>query len=120
MITGNILQQCHNEGFQEEEIYGAYKIFFGTLVSESRLRVINLLRKGKKNVSEITADLNIDQTVISHDLARLKKCGFVRTEIQGKYRYYTLNKETIELLMQLIDDHMKQYCIHILQGMKHE
>ena len=53
MITGNILQQCHNEGFQEKEIYGAYKIF-GTLVSESRLRVINLLRKGKK-IFEITA-----------------------------------------------------------------
>ena len=52
MTIKSILQHCHNEGFKEDEIYGAYKIFFGTLVSESRLKIINLLRGGIKNVSE--------------------------------------------------------------------
>ena len=56
----------------------------------------------------------MDQTSASHDLARLKKCGFVECDIEGKYRYYRLNEETIELLMKIIDKHMSQYCIHIL------
>jgi len=78
MINKAILKECHNEGFEEREVYEAYKIFFGTLCSESRLRIINLLRFGKKNVSNIIDELKIDQTAASHDLARLKRCGFVK------------------------------------------
>ena len=114
MINKSIFSECHKEGFNEEEIYEAYKIFFGTLGSESRLRIINLLRKGKKNVSEIIIELNMDQTAVSHDLSRLKRCGFVKSEIEGKFRSYKLNEETIRPLMGLIDKHMSQYCIHIL------
>ena len=118
MINKNILNSCHEEGFDDEEVYGAYKIFFGTLVSESRLKIVNLLRNGKKSVSEITDELNSDQTAVSHDLSRLKKCGFVKSETDGKFRYYSLNEETIKPLMILIDKHMSQYCIHILHSME--
>jgi len=114
MINKTILQTCHKEGYETDEIYEAYKIFFGTLVSESRLKIINLLRKGGKNVSQISKELGMNQTAVSHDLARLKKCGFVISEIDGKFRKYSLNKETINPLMLLIDKHMSQYCIHIL------
>jgi len=114
MINKNILHSCHEEGFNTEDVFGAYKIFFGTLVSESRLKIINLLRSGKKNVSEIIEELKMNQTQVSHDLSRLKKCGFVKVDIDGKFRYYRLNDETIKPLMSLIDKHMSQYCIHIL------
>lgn len=118
MINKNILKQCHHEGFNEEELYESYKLFFGTLVSEPRLKIINILRKGKKNVSEITNELKIEQSLISHNLSRLKKCGFVKSEIENKYRYYSLNKETIKPLMEIIEKHMSRYCIHILRAMK--
>ncbi len=118
MINKNILHHVHKEGFKEGEIYEAYKIFFGTLVSESRLKIINFLRKGKRNVSEIMSELNLDQTSASHNLARLKQCGFVLSEIEGKFRYYKLNEETIRPLMNLIDKHMSNYCIHILHHME--
>jgi ArsR family transcriptional regulator, cadmium/lead-responsive transcriptional repressor len=115
MINKDILKRSRKEGFDEGEIYGAYKIFFGTLTSEPRLRIINLLRKEKKNVSEIMEELNMDQTAVSHDLARLKSCGFVISEIDGKFRRYKLNEETIKPLMDLIDKHMSKNCIHILR-----
>ena len=117
MINKNILKHARH-GLTENEIYNAYKIFFGTLVSESRLKIINLLRKKVANVSEIIKELKADQTSISHDLARLKRCGFVQVETKGKYRYYSLNEKTIKPLMVLIDEHMAHYCIHILHGMK--
>ena len=118
MINRTILKHAHKEGFHENEIYDAYKIFFGTLVSESRLKIINLLRKGKKNVSQIMKELKADQTAVSHDLARLKKCGFINAEVAGKFRYYKLNEETIKPLMDMIDKHMSQFCIHILRAVK--
>jgi len=120
MINKIMLKECCNEGFDEEELYGAYKIFFGTLVSESRLKIINLLRRGRKNVSEILSELKMDQTSVSHDLQRLKQCGFVNVETDGKYRYYQLNDKTIKPLLHMIERHMNQHCIHILKGMKGE
>lgn len=116
MISKNILKQSRRKGFKEEEVYNAYKIFFGTLVSEPRLRIINLLRKKEKSVSKIMSELDMDQTSVSHNLSRLKKCGFVNVKIKGKFRYYTLNKETIKPLMSLIDTHMSKHCIHILRS----
>ncbi len=118
MINKGILKECCKEGFTEEELYAAYKIFFGTLVSEPRLKIINLLRNGKKNVSEIIGALEMDQTEASHNLARLKRCGFVKSEVNGKYRYYQINEETIKPIMETIEKHMSQYCIHILKAMR--
>lgn len=116
MINKNeIMINHHNNNISEEELYGAYKIFFGTLVSQSRLKIINLLMEGKKNVGEIVKELKSDQSLVSHDLARLKKCGFVNIEIRGKYRYYKINEDTIKPLMKLIDRHMAGNCVHILR-----
>ena len=116
MINNAILKNCHREGFNDGEVYDAYKIFFGTLVSEPRLKIINLLRKRSMSVSEIIAALDADQTAVSHDLARLKKCGFVRSTVEGKYRNYALNETTIKPLMELIESHMAQHCVHILRA----
>ena len=117
MLDKYIQEHAHsNHGkVTEQELSEAYKIFFGTLVSESRLKIINLLRKGRKNVSQITASLNLDQTAVSHDLARLRRCGFVSVEIEGKFRNYSLNEKTIRPLMDIIDSHMSHHCIHILR-----
>jgi ArsR family transcriptional regulator, zinc-responsive transcriptional repressor len=113
MINKSILNH-HNK----EEVYNTYKIFFGTLVSEPRLKIINLLRTGVRNVSEIMKELDMDQSSVSHNLSRLKICGFVKSKINGKYRFYSLNKKTIYPLMKIIDRHMSEYCIHILRSME--
>lgn len=116
MINKNILVSCSKHGFNESDLYGAYKIFFGTLFSDSRLKILNALRNQTMNVSELTKKLGLEQTATSHDLARLKKCGFVTQTIKGKYRYYSINEETIKPVLQLIDNHMSKHCIHILRG----
>lgn len=60
----------------------------------------------------------MNQTAVSHDLARLKRCGFVLSEVKGKFRNYKLNEKTIKPLMELIDKHMAQFCVHILRNEK--
>ena len=119
MINEDILKHSkHHKHISEDEIYDSYKIFFGTLVSEPRLKIINLLRNSEKSVSEIMKELNMDQTSVSHNLARLKNCGFVECKTNGKFRIYYLNKKTIMPLMEIIDKHMEGNCIHILRSMK--
>ncbi|PIN93118.1 hypothetical protein COU56_03840, partial [Candidatus Pacearchaeota archaeon CG10_big_fil_rev_8_21_14_0_10_31_9] len=76
MHSKYILKHAQKHGLSEEDIYSVYKIFFGTLFSESRLKIINFLRRSRKNVSEIIKELHMGQANVSHDLARLKKCGF--------------------------------------------
>ncbi len=118
MSRNNILESIRSQSINEKELYEAYKIFFGTLVSDSRLRILNLLRSGKKNVSEIYEAIGKEQTSTSHDLARLRQCGFVKVDVKGKFRYYSLNEKTIEPIMILIDKHMAGNCIHILHKQK--
>ena len=86
------------------------KIFFGTLDNKYRFKIINALRNEPKNVTEICKALNMNQTTVSHNLARLKTCGFVFVRNNGKERIYSLNSRTIKPLMKLIDEHMNTYC----------
>ena len=120
MINKNILKHAHKAGFDEKELYESYKIFFGTLVSEPRLKIINCLRNKKMNVSELMAELKMDQTAVSHNLARLRRCGFVIAEKDGKFVQYKLNDKTIKQFMEIIEKHMAGHCVHILRGMKGE
>ena len=95
-----------------------YKFFFGALANPNRLRIINALRNGKKNVGEICQETKLEQTIISHNLKVLEYHGMVFMEKQGKYRYYSVNKKTIKPLLEFIDAHMKEYCCKILEGKK--
>ena len=113
-----IFKHIHN--VSGNELYAAYKLFFNTFSSEPRLRILNLLRKKSRNVGEIIKRLNMEQSRISHDLRRLKSCGFVNTEIKGKYRNYTINNKTIKPLMNIIDKHMEKNCLMIIKRMKGE
>ena len=90
-----------------------YKLFFGTLANEQRLEIINLLRKGHRNVTEVCKELGYNQTTVSHNLSRLKTCNFVFVNKNGKERTYLLNKTTIKPLMELIDKHTNKFCRHL-------
>ena len=70
------------------------------------------------NVSEIQKSTGFEQSVVSHNLRRLKHCGFINQEIKGKYRYYKLNEKTIKPILSLIDKHVGKNCLMIIKGMK--
>lgn len=96
----------------------AYKLFFSSLANINRLKIINTLRRGKKNVGEVCKLTGFEQTMVSHNLRRLEKCGMVFCEQKGKHRYYAVNKETIMPLLKMIDKHMEKYCCHVLNEKK--
>lgn len=88
----------------------SYYVFFSNLASELRIKIISELKKGKKSVSEISNNLNIEQSKVSHALQSLRHCNIVNVEVQGKNRIYSLNKDTIIPILDLIDKHAKTFC----------
>jgi len=84
--------------------------FFSTLANPTRLAILELLRDGPKNVTEISEALNQEQSMISHNLKPLERCRFVFSERRKKERFYSLNKETMEKLFKVFSYHAKKYC----------
>jgi len=85
-------------------------MFFSTLSNPTRLAILELLRKGPRNVTEIANALDQEQSMISHNLRPLERCRFVFSERRKKKRLYSLNRETMEPIFELFAHHAKKYC----------
>ena len=88
----------------------ACHLFFSTLGNPTRLGILELLMESPRNVTQLAEHLNQEQSMISHNLKPLTRCGFVFVERKGKERIYSLNRETMEPMYKIIDDHMRKYC----------
>lgn len=96
-----------------KQSFTPYRIFFKTLANKNRLKIIHFLQeRGSKNVSEIMGGTGLEQTLVSHNLKRLLNCHFVEVEQSGKERVYSLNKDTIRPLLDLMDKHVNTYCVN--------
>ena len=84
--------------------------FFKVLANPTRLAILEALRKEPRSVNEIARTLKQEQSMISHNLGPLEKCGFVFSERKKKRRIYSLNKETTGPLFELFDYHSQKYC----------
>ena len=76
----------------------SYVNCFSVLSNELRMAILSELEKKEKNVSELVNATNADQSRVSHALRQLKKCGFVKSRVNGKERVYSLRKETFDSL----------------------
>ena len=92
-----------------------YEVFFKILADPTRLDIINFLRKGSRNVSEISKRLNLEQSRVSHNLKTLNNYGFLTIKQAGKQRFYSLDKKTIIPLLKLTDKFVKRYYDHLCE-----
>ena len=69
-----------------------------------RQRILELIEtEDKVNVTKIYISLRLEQSVASQHLSILRKSGFVLTHREGKYIYYSINKERIDQSNLLIE-----------------
>jgi ArsR family transcriptional regulator len=66
------------------------------LAEPERLRIIDCLRQGPRNVSEIARETNADIVNASHHLGVLRSVGLVLDQKQGRFVVYRLNPELLE------------------------
>ncbi len=71
---------------------------FRALSDETRLRVVDQLRGGEQCVCELTAALDLGQSLLSFHLKTLKDAGLVTDRRDGRWAYYSLTYEAFALL----------------------
>lgn len=102
---------------KNQKEYAILDDFFTVLSNRQRVRVLQLLgSEGPMNVGQISEKLGIQQSAVSHCMQRLRACHFVGVEQRGKERIYNINHDTIKPLFELIDMHIRNYCV---KGCKH-
>lgn len=70
-----------------------------------RQRVIDLLEEEDSlTVTDIYVRLRLEQSVASQHLAILRRAGVVKTNRQGKFIYYSLDKDRLVEISQLVGD----------------
>lgn len=57
---------------------------------------------GKITVTELYVKLRLEQSVASQHLAILRKAGFVKTERDGKFIYYSVNTSRLQEVNEMV------------------
>ena len=76
---------------------------FHALSDETRLEIIELLRKGERCVCELTDTLDAAQSRLSFHLRVLKDSGLVRDRKDGRWVHYELVPEAFEEIETLVE-----------------
>ncbi len=82
------------------------------LISDpNRLRIICLLSKGEKRVSEILRDLSVSQQLASHHLNALKSGGLLSVRKEKTSSYYRVDAQRLERINQVYRKYLDHHRI---------
>ena len=76
--------------------------YFKALAEPMRLKVLNALQDGEKNVGELTEIAESTQANVSKHLSLLSNHGIVRRESRGNCVYYSIADKDIYQLCELV------------------
>lgn len=62
------------------------------LSDKNRLKIIQFLSSGQKNVSEVADRLNVEENLASHHLRVLAALGFLKNDKKGREVFYKINE----------------------------
>lgn len=68
---------------------------FHALSDEARLQIIQILLDGEHCVCDLQGHLDVAQSRLSYHLKVLKDAGVVTDRREGRWAYYTLNRDAI-------------------------
>ena len=75
----------------------------GVLAEGVRFRILSLIAsKGELTAKDILSEFEFTQPTLSHHMACLTEAGLVNVERKGRFAYYSINKNTIELVSSAI------------------
>lgn len=77
---------------------------FKALADENRLHILELLQGGERCACVLLENLHLSQPTLSHHMKILCDAGLVTGRKEGKWVYYTLNRNTARELEGRIRD----------------
>jgi DNA-binding transcriptional ArsR family regulator len=87
--------------------------FFGAFAVPMRLKILNALRGGERNVGDLTAEFGCSQANVSKHLSVLAQKGLIAKTLRGTSAYYRIVDPRIYQLCDLV-------CVQIGQRFAHQ
>ncbi len=74
----------------EKKVYMMHAEMCKVFTSPVRLEILDMLRNGKKTVTELVQLIGVNQSNVSQHLQIMKDRGILRTEKKGNYVFYSI------------------------------
>ena len=74
--------------------------FFKIFGDGTRIRILQTLLEGEKNVGDLAEVLEMSQAAVSHQLRVLRQNDLVKYRKEGKGGFYSLDDEHVEEVLQ--------------------
>jgi DNA-binding transcriptional ArsR family regulator len=74
-----------------------------TLAHPHRLRMIQMLLQGRYAVGELAEACGIPSQMASEHLRLMQRCGFLQSEREGKFVYYTIAEPHLANIMSCVE-----------------
>lgn len=75
-----------------------------TLAHPHRLRMVQMLLRGRYTVGELAEACEIPSHMASEHLRLMQRCGFLASEKEGRKAYYEIVEPHLESLMACIEE----------------
>ncbi len=84
---------------------GRVSEIFSGLAHPTRLEILEILESGKVySVGEILSEINIDPTLLTHHLMKMKHMGILKSSKEGRNVYYELAMPEITSVLDCIQN----------------
>jgi ArsR family transcriptional regulator, lead/cadmium/zinc/bismuth-responsive transcriptional repressor len=80
---------------------------FGALGDPTRLRIVSVLLDGELSVGELSSQLLLSDSAVSHQLRGLRQMRLVRSRKAGRQVFYSLDDDHVARLYRLGLDHVE-------------
>lgn len=82
--------------------------FFRGFADPTRLAILECLREGEVQATEIAKRLNQSESNISNHLSCLMDCGLIRNRRDGRNIYYSIRIDKVRKMLEYADEALKQ------------
>jgi DNA-binding transcriptional ArsR family regulator len=87
--------------------------FFKALSHPLRIAIINALRAGEVGVNDLSAQLKVEQSTLSQQLAMLRKSNIVVGRKDGQNVFYSVRDPAIFRLLDVAKDIFNNHLVNI-------
>ena len=95
------------KGVSEEELLELADLF-KMFADSTRIKILYDLFDGEKNVTEICADIEMNQSAVSHQLRALKTAKLIKSKRDGKAIYYSLDDDHVKTIIAMGKEHIEE------------
>ncbi len=81
--------------------------FYKALGDPVRIKLVKFLMDDRKCVHEISKYLNLEQSLTSHQLRKLRDACIIKSEREGKYVFYSLDDKHVSKIIEQALIHIK-------------